>query len=282
MSRRIRPKRCAFTLIELLVVIAIIGVLASLLLPALKRGRDAALTITCSNNMRQIAVSFHHYAGDQDGYMPTADGTNPSANPYSPGWVFTLRPYMGDFFAYPVGSSNPKVVSENMAMCPAYDNRVIEKWFGGPPPSPWGTTVWRCEAWVYRTYGMNQHLQRYRSVDVGGTTKTQRVPIQLSSVGTPSKCMIIIENSFQTTQGWRMMYYNPRHSGIAVPYAEAVNVPNYMTKMQVDYTHPKGIGRASMTVRLDGHVEKVPFKPENIVWEPLAHTEENDQMWYGL
>ena len=46
--------RHGFTVIELLVVVANIGVLAALLLPALKSARDAAITSACGNNLRQL------------------------------------------------------------------------------------------------------------------------------------------------------------------------------------------------------------------------------------
>lgn len=65
-----------FTLIELLIVIAIIGILASLLLPSLKKAREKTIIAVCYSNQKQIATSNFAQMADLDGKVIADNVTN--------------------------------------------------------------------------------------------------------------------------------------------------------------------------------------------------------------
>lgn len=65
-------KQKAFTLIELLVVIVIIGLLMSILLPALAAARSQGRSLVCKSNLRQLLIANIGYAMENDGFYVAA------------------------------------------------------------------------------------------------------------------------------------------------------------------------------------------------------------------
>lgn len=68
-------KKKAFTLIELLVVIAIIALLLSIIIPSLRKAKEAAMNVVCRSNLRQYGLAGTMYNQENDGLFPNAWGS---------------------------------------------------------------------------------------------------------------------------------------------------------------------------------------------------------------
>jgi prepilin-type N-terminal cleavage/methylation domain-containing protein/prepilin-type processing-associated H-X9-DG protein len=102
----ILPRRSAFNLVELLVVIGIIAILIAILLPALNKAREAAKTVQCSAQLRQIGQAILAYTSNNRGLLPawSVEHNYPIDIPIEdpnlpgwsgPGWIVLLERYIG-------------------------------------------------------------------------------------------------------------------------------------------------------------------------------------------
>lgn len=159
----VRPAGCrrGFTLIELLVVIAIIGILASMLLPALSKAKTKALTTTCIGNLKQLQLCVAMYVDENNGTIPpndpglmapTADGKRA----YVYGWAYNpnhrtnieagcLYPFNKSVAIYKcpldrsfyslTGTNIPAARSYSMSNKMGTDQQTKESQVINPPPS---------------------------------------------------------------------------------------------------------------------------------------------------
>ncbi len=94
-------KNKAFTLVELLVVIAVIGILGSLLIPAVQSARERGRITQCANNLKQLHTAVLNFAGNNGGQFPyatTYKELNYGIYTYRLGWVgeSSKSPNMGN------------------------------------------------------------------------------------------------------------------------------------------------------------------------------------------
>jgi len=143
-------RRSGFTLIELLVVIAIIGVLISLLLPAVQKVREAANRTQCLNNCKQMGLALHNYHDTFKRFPPSLDnglrpyrlGHNAGYTPYW-SWLAYIMPFIEQDNAW------------NQAIAWAKKGDPITISGGGGPPDFLGATPSSYYFWPWGDFWAN-------------------------------------------------------------------------------------------------------------------------------
>jgi prepilin-type N-terminal cleavage/methylation domain len=142
-----RALTSGFTLIELLVVVAIIAILASMLLPALSKGKLKAQGIQCMSNHKQLALAWRFYAEDNGDRLLRASHGGPDPNENKLAWVTGLMNNSG---------SNPSNwdVNQDLVKSPIWN-------YCGK-----NATIWRCPADHSTVNVIGERKPRVRSMSM--------------------------------------------------------------------------------------------------------------------
>ena len=178
---------CGFTIVELMVSIAIVALLVAMLLPALKKSKDAAKQTVCLTIERQYSLGFGCYVNDnKDAYpyvnqakTPIAVGTYLVFGSVGQVWMQGIGPYLGAS-----SSAASQLAAARNLRCPA---------------NPWIYTGTGPGNWAGSTYGMNGFANTSSpfpySYGIGGDPVTDPTkffpPKKSSQLRSPSRLCLI-------------------------------------------------------------------------------------------
>ena len=231
--RRADETSAAFSLIELLVVIAVIGLLASLLVPFLRKGIDLARESACKSNLRTWGVGFLAYAADHKGFLPHPDGPERQVmgtDNGESGWMDVVPPYLGEtpWRDYPRGHKPTRSIWQ----CPGA--RLVPNGHYGYSPATDG----------YFSYAMNSYLSHDFPFGLPWNTPVQPSFLFMGRAAAPSSTILLFEQTLDPSQG------NGQAGGLGTAGRYGGEDARALTER---HAHTFG-GMGGNVLYLDGHV----------------------------
>jgi prepilin-type N-terminal cleavage/methylation domain-containing protein/prepilin-type processing-associated H-X9-DG protein len=219
-TQPIKKSPRAFTLVELLVVIAIVGVLAALIIPAVKSGLSSAKSVQSVSHLKQIGGLVGIYAAENNNQLP-----------YAAVWE---KIFGGSLVYFSRSLSQATIPGFKYAKSPQSDARPLPKIFYDPVlesnPRP---------AHAMGAFGVNTTI-------IPGVWSEAERPTSLNGISRASQKVIVGSMNSKTgsmSGGWSFSGEDFVNQGTDAP----------------DYLDPRHGGKAACLFA-DGHVEKMDVK----------------------
>ncbi len=201
-------ERSGFTLVELLVAAGILGLLATLLLPALTRAKSRVHAVGCLNNLRQWGLATQLYIADHDDYLPPDGTPNPGLTATNHGWYIQLPAQLG---------------------LPRYHDLA---WRTNPLAPP-DKSIWICPANKRRSNGRN--LFHYCLNEHVNGTGEEACPVRLGAIGQPSSLIWLFDTKNLPAVGaWSFVPTNLHNGGAQFLFLDS-HVARYRCTVYWDF-----------------------------------------------